>query len=206
MPGPNIRRWFQKSPDQLGSTGRVLGADVNWAAFPWPRPEDCDLERILGALRAVVDARPTDGADAATKVRFAVGSEYRATVWPAAVAMTEQLLIVARAYPGTPRWVALSVLESWWGGYGPEPRLATYVDDTGASVGVLWEIQRRVGGAAGLLTQIAASPNDPVSAAVARDLLTVIPLGWGYAVNDYGVPQSWGGRINPDGTVHFPRR
>jgi hypothetical protein len=206
VPRPRIRRWFQKSPDELSPAGRTLGAEVDWAAFPWPRPDDCDVPKILNALRAVVDARPTDWDQAARMVRFAVGNEHRGTVYPAAVAMTEQLLAVAARYPGTPRWVALGVLESWWSGYGPEPGLATYFDADGIWVGVLWEIQRRIAGASELLASIATSPNDPAAAAVARDLLTVIPLGWGYTVNQYGVPQSWGGRINPDGTVDFPRR
>jgi hypothetical protein len=206
VPRQWARRWFPGRTDESAPDGRSPGGDVDWAAFPWPPPGDVDRARILAALRAVVDATPATWNEAATMVRFAVGNEHRGTVYPAAVAMTEQLLAVAERYPGTARWVALSVLEAWWSGYGPETRLASYVDARGVRVAVLPEIERRIAAATGLLTMIANSPSDPAAAAVARDLLTVIPLGWGHAVDNRGFPRHWGGRINPDGTVDFPRR
>ena len=171
----------------------TLGEDVDWAAFPWPRPGDYDRKRILAALRAVVRG---DQDDPATLVRCAVGNEHRGTVYPAAVAMTEQLLLVAEHHPGRPRRVALAVLEDWWGGYEPEDGLHAYVDATGTRRGVLPEIARRITAASDLLTRL----TEPSAAA----LLTVIPLGWGHEVNDTGGVDWWGGRVDPDGSVHFP--
>jgi hypothetical protein len=37
-------------------------------------------------------------------------------------------------------------------------------------------------------------------------LNSVVPLGWGYTVDQYGTPQSWVGRISLEGTVDLPRR
>jgi hypothetical protein len=197
-------QWFRKPPDEFVHDGLPLGADVEWAAFPWPDPGTYDRRQILSALRAVVAPHPKDWADAGTLVRLAVGNDHRGTVYPAAVAMTEKLLTVAESYPGDPRWVALTVLESWWGGYETEVGFTSYVGADGSRLGVIPEIARRIVDAAALLTRIAEEVSEPANAALASALLTVIPLGWGHVVDEHGVVHSWGGRVDPDGSVHFP--
>lgn len=138
-----------------------------------------------------------------TLVLNAVGNDHRGTIYPAAVAMTEQLLTIAESYPGTPRWVALAVLEDWWGGWEPEAGFASYVDAEGVRVGAIPQIVQRVTEATGLLNRIATGDSGSVGAALARDLLTVIPLGWGHTVDD-GIVRFKGGRVDPDGEYHFP--
>ena len=201
-----LSRWFRRPPDEFVHDGLPLGDDVDWAAFPWPDPGDYDRRKILSALRAVVAPHPKDWTDAGTLVRFAVGNDHRGTVYPAAVAMAEKLLMVAESYPGHPQWVALAVLEAWWGGYEPEVGFSSYVDADGSRLGVIPEIARRITGAAPLLTRIAGMVSEPANAALASALLTVIPLGWGHVVDEHGVVHSWGGRVDPDGSVHFPER
>lgn len=198
------RRLFPGPPDEFVRDSRVLGGDVDWAAFPWPEPGDGNRRHILGALRAVVEPHPKDWTDAGTLVRSAVGNDHRGTIYPAAVAMTEQLLIVARDYPGDPRCVALGVLDQWWSGFQPERGLERYTDANGARVAVIHEIARLLSEATHLLTRIAADPTDPSGAALARNLLTVIPLGWGHTVEEHGVVQAWDGVVDRDGIVHFP--
>jgi hypothetical protein len=202
----SIDRLFRKPRDEFLHDGRPLGGDVDWAAFPWPDPPGCDKRKILAALRAVIAPSPKDWTDAATLVRFSVGNDHGGIVYPGAVAMTEKLLVIAESYPGQPQWVALVVLESWWGGYEPETGFSSYVDADGRRLGVIPEIARRITDAAGLLTRIAEDASTPENAALAAALLAVIPLGWGHAINEDGSVDSWGGRLDPDGTVHFPER
>lgn len=173
----------------------MRGEEVDWAAFPWPHPGDYDRKLILAALRAVEHG---DRPDPATLVRGAVGNDHRGTIYPAAVAMTEQLLAIAEHHPGRPRLVALTVLEDWWGGYEPEHGLHAYDDAGGTRRGVIPEIARRVTAASGLLRRFAAEPCAPAAA-----LLTVIPLGWGHEVDETGQVEWWGGRVDPDGSVDF---
>src|SRR4051794_14408826 len=92
--------WFRRPPAEFVHDGLPLGGDVDWAAFPWPDPATYDRRRILGALRAVIVPHPMDWADAGTLVRCAVGNDHRGTLYPAAVAMAEKLLMVAERYPG----------------------------------------------------------------------------------------------------------
>jgi hypothetical protein len=183
--------------------GRPLGGDVRWAAFPWPDTRADNEEHILAALRAVMKPSRKDWSDAGTLVRFSVGNDHRGSIYPAAVAMTEILLFIAREYTGEPRRVALSVLEDWWGGYEPEGGFESFVNGDGARIPVIPAIMRQIIGATSLLNDIAAIESDHVAAAIARNLLTVIPLGWGNAV-DGGVVQNWGGRVEDDGSVRFP--
>ena len=94
-------------------------------------------------------------------------------------------------------------------GFGSSNSLRTassYVDADGSRLGVIPEIARRITGAAPLLTRIAGMVSEPANAALASALLTVIPLGWGHVVDERGVVHSWGGRVDPDGSVHFPER
>jgi len=160
---------------------------VNWAAFPWPDPVDCDEARILKALRAVVEPSRHDGSDARTLVRYAVGNDHRGSLYPAAVAMTEQLLLVAKEHPGEPRRTALSVLEDWWSSFAPERGFESYVDAAGARVAVIPAIVQRMTAAITLLSDIAADASDPAAVEPARHLLTVIPFGWGSWVDKNGV-------------------
>lgn len=182
------------------------GADVDWAAFPWPEPGDDNPAQIRSALRAVVEPHRKDWADPATMVRFAVGNDHRGTVYPAAVAMTGQLLMIIENHRRGPRWWALAVLESWFGGYEPETGFESYADASGARIAVIPELERRIRAADGMLTRVAADESDPDSAALARALLAVFPLGWGHTLGDDGRPESRGMRVHPDGTVDFPDR
>lgn len=199
-----VRRWFRRPPDVFLHDGGPLGGDVDWAAVPWPDPRDYDRTRILRALRAVAQPHRNDWTDAATMVRCVVGNDHRGTIYPAAVAMTEQLLTIVDSYPGSPRSVALAVLEHWWSGYEPESGFESYVDARGVRVGVIPEVARRITQAAALLTRAADDTSDPAASGSARALLTVLPLGWGHTVDEGGRIEFWGGRVDPDGTVHFP--
>lgn len=177
---------------------------MRWAAFPWPDPRDHDEVRILAALRAVMEPARKDWSDAGTLVRFAVGNDHRGTIYPAAVAMADVLLFIAKEYPGTPRHVALSVLDDWWGGYEPEDGFESFVDTDGARIAIIPAIVRQLTDATDLLNHIAADVSDPVAAGLARNLLIAIPLGWGNTV-DGGIVHHWGGRVDEDGIVHFPK-
>jgi hypothetical protein len=199
-----VRNPFQGRPDVFLHGGRPLGGDVRWAAYPWPDPHEFDEGRILAALRAVMKPAQQDWGDAGTLVRFAVGNDHRGTIYPASVAMVDVLLLIAQEYPGRPRHVALSVLDDWWGGYEPERGFESFVGTDGARIAVIPAIVRRLTGTTALFDHIAVDVSDPVAATLARDLLTVIPLGWGNAVNG-SILHNWGGRVDEDGTVHFPK-
>jgi hypothetical protein len=95
---------------------------VDWEGCVWPEGEKADRRRILAALRAVVEPDPKDWSDPQTMVQVAVGNPHRGSLYPAAVPMTDLLLLIAREYPGRPRAVALNVLEDWWGLFEVEPK------------------------------------------------------------------------------------
>jgi hypothetical protein len=196
-----FRGWLRRRPDVFVHQGQVLGADVDWDAIPWPEPGGCDRRRILQALRAVVEPHRRDWNDPITMMEYTVGNGHSGTVYPAALAMIGQLLIVVEHYPGLPRQTALQILADWWGGYAPERGLESYVDRSGTRIALLPAMAQRIADAAGLFAHIVES--DPDSAAAAQALLTVIPLGWGHEVDD-GKVHHWGGRVDPDGSVHFP--
>ncbi|GAA4605053.1 hypothetical protein BJY16_005234 [Actinoplanes octamycinicus] len=183
--------------------GRPLGQEVRWAAFPWPESRAGNEKNILAALRAVLAPNPKDWSDAGTMVRCAVGNDHRGSLYPAALAMVDILLFIAREYPGEPRCVALSVVADWWGGYEPEHGFESFAEAGGATVAVIPAIVQKMTDAIPLLQTIAGVGSDPTAAALARDLLTVIPLGWGNAM-DGGVVQHWGGQVAEDGSVRFP--
>jgi len=175
---------------------------VRWAAFPWPDSR-VDHEEVRAALRAVLEPHQNDWSDAGTMVRFAVGNDHRGSIYPAALAMVDILLSIAREHPGEPRRVALSTLEDWWSGYEPEHGFESFADADGARIALIPAIVRKMTDAVPLLEQIAGGASDSAAAALARDLLIVIPLGWGNAM-DGGVVQNWGGRVEDDGSVRFP--
>ena len=201
-----VRRLFSRPPPEFIRDGRPLGGDVDWASFPWPAPATYDRKAILRSLRAVMAPHPRDWSDPATMVRVAVGNDHRGTVYPAAVAMTEQLLTIVKDYPGDPRQVALCVLDDWWSGYEPEQGFESYLTPNGTRVAVLPEIARQVTDATDLLTQIATQSPIPEEATLARNLLQVTPLGWGHTVDEHGEFHWWGGHLDRDGVVHFPDR
>jgi hypothetical protein len=176
---------------------------VRWAALSWPDPDDHDEGRILAALRAVMEPARKDWSDPGTLVRFAVGNDHRGTIYPAAAPMVQILLFIAKEYAGMPRRVALSVLDDWWGGYEPEDGFESFVDTDGVRTALIPAIVQKMTDATDLLNHIAADASDPVAAVLAQNLLIVIPLGWGNAV-DGGVVQNWGGRVSEDGSAHFP--
>ena len=144
-----------------------------------------------------------DWSDAGTLVRIGVGNDHRGSIYPAAVAMAEVLLFIAKEYQGGPRRVALSVLDDWWSGYEPEEGFESFVDADGARIAVIPAIVRQLTDAIDLLNYISADASDPVAATLARNLLTVIPLGWGNTV-DAGIVHNWGRRVDEDGIVYFP--
>jgi hypothetical protein len=193
-----------RRPDVFVHRGQVLGAEVDWAAFPWPEPASYHRPRILAALRAVVEPRRKDWSDPVTIVEYTVGNGHAGTVYPAALAMTGQLLAVAESYPGEPRRRALRVLADWWGGYLAEPGLESFVDDSGVRIVLLPALAGRIADGADRYGRMATSDPDPEVVAVARELLTVIPLGWGHCLEDDGSVSHWGGQVQDDGTVRFP--
>jgi hypothetical protein len=195
---------FSRPPAEFLRDGRPLGGDVDWASFPWPEPGTYDRAAILRALRAVMSPHPRDWSDPATMVRFAVGNDHRGTVYPAAVAMTSQLLTIAADFPGDPRQVALCILDEWWSGYEPETGFESYPDADGTRVAVIPEMARRIAGATDLLTRIATRSPTLAEATLASNLLRVIPRGWGHTVDEDGTIHSWGGHLDENGVARFP--